>query len=114
LATGGNVSCALALAGQNACYSTIITNQGCIFLLGTTILYELQLRDWNERIDYFIENGKNQYEQALELGYSMYIGKAKGLPIDQEKRHQCISDKMVSLLNSYLKLALNFDCPQHG
>ncbi len=79
VATGGNVSSALALAGQNACYQTIISQQGCVFLLGIHTLYEIHLRDWSERIDFYIENDKNQYEQALELAYSMLVGKAKGL-----------------------------------
>lgn len=79
LATGGNVSSALALAGQHACYQTLISHQGSIFILGTHTVYQIHLRDWNERIDFFIENGKNQYEQALELAYSMLNGKAKGL-----------------------------------
>ncbi|CAF0800337.1 unnamed protein product, partial [Adineta ricciae] len=117
LATGGNVSTAFALAGQNACYQTLISNQGRIFLLGTHILYEIRLRDWSERLDYYVENGKHQYEQALELAYSMLVGKAKGLtglPIDPIKRRQCISDRMVSLLHSYLKYSLNYECPQSG
>jgi len=117
LATGGNVSSALAQAGQNACYQTLISHQGCVFLLGIHDVYEIRLRDWSERIDYFIENDRNQYEQALELAYSMLAGKAKGLtglPIDPVKRSQCISDRMVSLLHSYLKLALNYECPQSG
>lgn len=79
VATGGNVSSALAEAGQNACYQTLISNQGCVFLLGNETLYEIHLRDWSERIDFYVENNKNQYEQALELAYSMLIGKAKGL-----------------------------------
>jgi WD40 repeat protein len=79
LATGGNVSSALAEAGQNACYQTLISNQGCVFLLGIHTLYEIHLRDWSERIDFYIENNKNQYEQALEFAYSMLVGKAKGL-----------------------------------
>lgn len=50
-----------------------------MFLLGNQILYEIHLRDWTERIDFYLENNKNQYEQALELAYSMLVGKAKGL-----------------------------------
>jgi hypothetical protein len=42
-------------------------------------LYEIHLRDWSERIDFYIEKNKNQYEQALELTYSMLVGKAKAL-----------------------------------
>lgn len=79
MATGGNVSSALALAGQNACYQTFISNQGRIFLLGLQKVYEVHLRDWSERINFYIENGKFQYEYALELAYSMFVGKAKGL-----------------------------------
>ena len=79
LATGGNVSSAFALAGQNACYQSFISNQGCIFLLGLRTVYELHLRDWSERIDFYLESGKHQYEEALELTYSMLVGKAKGL-----------------------------------
>ena len=69
----------MAEAGQNACYQTLISNQGCVFLLGSQILYEIHLRDWSERIDFYLENNKHQYEQALELAYSMLVGKAKGL-----------------------------------
>ena len=54
VATGGNVSSALAEAGQNACYQTLISNQGCILLLGIHALYEIHLRDWSERIDFYV------------------------------------------------------------
>ncbi|CAM4905954.1 unnamed protein product [Rotaria socialis] len=47
----------------------------------------------------------------------MLLGKAKGLtglPIDPVKRRQCISERMVSLLQAYLKYSLNYECPQSG
>lgn len=90
LATGGNVSSALAEAGQNACYQTLISNQGCVFLLGSQSVYEIHLRDWSERIEFFIENNKNQYEQALELAYSMLVGKAKGLTGKEKTLHSLL------------------------
>lgn len=77
--TGGNVSSAFASAGENACYQTFVSNQGEIFLLSLDRIYEIHLRDWSERIDFFLKNGKNQYEEALELTYSILVGKAKGL-----------------------------------
>lgn len=39
---------------------------------------------------------------------------SSGLPIDSTKRRQCISDRMVSLLQSYLKYTMNYECPQSG
>ena len=50
LSTGGNVSKAMALAGERACYNTVITFGSQLLLLGMKSLHAICMRTWTERL----------------------------------------------------------------
>lgn len=50
LSTGGNVSKAMALAGERACYNTVITYGSQLLLLGMKSLHVIIVRTWMERL----------------------------------------------------------------
>ncbi|OXB83440.1 UNVERIFIED_CONTAM: hypothetical protein H355_006287, partial [Colinus virginianus] len=102
LATGGNVSEALALVGEKACYQSISSCGGQIFYLGT------------KRIDHLLK--QERLTDALALAWSFYEGKAKavvGLSGDTSKRKAVIADRMVEILLHYADRALR-KCPDQG
>lgn len=50
LSTGGNVSKAMALAGERACYNTVINFGSQLLLLGMKSLHAVCVRTWMERL----------------------------------------------------------------
>lgn len=115
LATGGNVSRALAYAGERACYQSIITSGGQLVLLGTKGIHVLVLRTWNERLDLLVK--QDRYAEALSLARSFYDGTAHcvvGLTGTVERRCALITDKIMEILTQYVDLAMTKLCPSHG
>uniref|UniRef100_A0A2K5PB73 Vacuolar protein sorting-associated protein 8 homolog n=1 Tax=Cebus imitator TaxID=2715852 RepID=A0A2K5PB73_CEBIM len=114
LATGGNVSQALALVGEKACYQSISSYGGQIFYLGTKSVYVMMLRSWRERVDHLLK--QDCLTEALALAWSFHEGKAKavvGLSGDVSKRKAIVSDRMVEILFHYADRALK-KCPDQG
>ncbi|XP_053326950.1 vacuolar protein sorting-associated protein 8 homolog isoform X2 [Spea bombifrons] len=114
LATGGNVSQALALVGEKACYQSISIYGGQIFYLGTKSVHAMMLRNWRERVDHLLK--QDCYTEALALAWSFHEGKAKavvGLSGDLKKRKSVVADKMVEILLQYTDKALR-KCPEQG
>ncbi|NXX93888.1 VPS8 protein, partial [Centropus bengalensis] len=114
LATGGNVSEALALVGEKACYQSISSCGGQIFYLGTKSVHVMTLRSWRERVDHLLK--QERLTDALALAWSFYEGKAKavvGLSGDASKRKAVIADRMVEILLHYTDRALK-KCPDQG
>uniref|UniRef100_A0A8C2U6L4 Vacuolar protein sorting-associated protein 8 homolog n=1 Tax=Coturnix japonica TaxID=93934 RepID=A0A8C2U6L4_COTJA len=114
LATGGNVSEALALVGEKACYQSISSCGGQIFYLGTKSVHVMTLRSWRERIDHLLK--QERLTDALALAWSFYEGKAKavvGLSGDTNKRKAVIADRMVEILLHYADRTLK-KCPDQG
>uniref|UniRef100_A0A672UJ15 Vacuolar protein sorting-associated protein 8 homolog n=1 Tax=Strigops habroptila TaxID=2489341 RepID=A0A672UJ15_STRHB len=104
LATGGNVSEALALVGEKACYQSISSCGGQIFYLGTKV----------KRVDHLLK--QERLTDALALAWSFYEGKAKavvGLSGDTSKRKAIIADRMVEILLHYADRTLK-KCPDQG
>ncbi|KAF4795304.1 Vacuolar protein sorting-associated protein 8 like protein [Turdus rufiventris] len=102
LATGGNVSEALALVGEKACYQSISSCGGQVFYLGT------------KRVDHLLK--QERLTDALALAWSFYEGKAKavvGLTGDTSKRKAVIADRMVEILLHYTDRTLK-KCPDQG
>ncbi|TNN63967.1 Vacuolar protein sorting-associated protein 8 [Liparis tanakae] len=102
LATGGNVSQALALVGEKACYQSVSSYAGQIVYLGT------------KRIDFLLK--QEYFVEALSLAWSFHEGTAKavvGLLGDPMKRKGVVSDKMVEILFQLAEHALK-KCPEHG
>ncbi|XP_036883523.1 vacuolar protein sorting-associated protein 8 homolog isoform X1 [Sturnira hondurensis] len=114
LATGGNVSQALALVGEKACYQSISSYGGQIFYLGTRSVYVMMLRSWRERVDHLLK--QDCLTEALALAWSFHEGKAKavvGLSGDASKRKAVVADRMVEILFHYADRALK-KCPDQG
>uniref|UniRef100_A0A8C5LL45 Vacuolar protein sorting-associated protein 8 homolog n=1 Tax=Jaculus jaculus TaxID=51337 RepID=A0A8C5LL45_JACJA len=114
LATGGNVSQALALVGEKACYQSISSYGGQIFYLGTKSVYVMMLRSWRERMDHLLK--QDCLTEALALAWSFHEGKAKavvGLSGDVSKRKAVVADRMVEILFHCADRALK-KCPDQG
>ncbi|KQK79932.1 hypothetical protein AAES_221929 [Amazona aestiva] len=114
LATGGNVSEALALVGEKACYQSISSCGGQIFYLGTKSVHVMTLRSWRERVDHLLK--QERLTDALALAWSFHEGKAKavvGLSGDASKRKAVIADRMVEILLHYADRTLK-KCPDQG
>ncbi|XP_061644844.1 vacuolar protein sorting-associated protein 8 homolog isoform X3 [Phyllopteryx taeniolatus] len=114
LATGGNVSQALALVGEKACYQSISSYAGHIVCLGTKSAHTMTLRTWRERIDCMLN--QDHFVEALSLAWSFHEGTAKavvGLCGDPLKRKGIVGDKMLEILFQFADHAMK-RCPEHG
>ncbi|XP_075932697.1 vacuolar protein sorting-associated protein 8 homolog isoform X5 [Anarhichas minor] len=114
LATGGNVSQALALVGEKACYQSVSSYAGQIVYLGTKSAHIMALRNWRERIDCLLK--QEHFVEALSLAWSFHEGTAKavvGLFGDPLKRKGVVGDKMVEILFQFAEHALK-KCPDQG
>lgn len=114
LATGGNVSQALALVGEKACYQSVCSYGGQIVYLGTKSVHVMTLRNWRERVDHLLKQEK--FLEALSLAWSFHEGTAKavlGLFGDPVKRKGVVADKMVEILFQYVDRSLK-KCPEQG
>ncbi|XP_071337699.1 vacuolar protein sorting-associated protein 8 homolog isoform X2 [Trachinotus anak] len=114
LATGGNVSQALALVGEKACYQSVSSYAGQIVYLGTKSAHIMTLRNWRERIDCLLK--QEHFVEALSLAWSFHEGTAKavvGLFGDPMKRKGVVGDKMVEILCQFAEHALK-KCPEQG
>ncbi|KAI7811514.1 vacuolar protein sorting-associated protein 8-like protein [Triplophysa rosa] len=114
LATGGNVSQALALVGERACFQSVSSYAGQIIYLGTKSVHIMTLRNWRERVDHLLKQEK--CIEALSLAWSFHEGTAKavlGLYDDPAKRKCVVADKMVEILLQYVNHSLK-KCPEQG
>uniref|UniRef100_A0AAZ3PHE2 RING-type domain-containing protein n=1 Tax=Oncorhynchus tshawytscha TaxID=74940 RepID=A0AAZ3PHE2_ONCTS len=114
LATGGNVSQALALVGEKACYQSVCSYAGQMVLLGTKSAHILTLRNWRERVDCLLK--QERFVEALSLAWSFHEGTAKavlGLFGDPAKRKGVVADKMIEILFQYVERSVK-KCPEHG
>ena len=115
LATGGNVSAAMALAGEKATYESFLTFTNQFILLGRNTFHVMMIRSWSERIDYLVK--ANNYLDCLTLGSEFYCDQGKalvGLRGPREKRRALIANKMVAVLLKYLDVCMTKNFPQEG
>ncbi|KAK0095425.1 hypothetical protein PV326_008414 [Microctonus aethiopoides] len=77
LSTGGNVSKAMALAGERACYNSVTAYSSQLLLLGTRRLHVVFIRTWSERLRYLTL--QKRFPEALALGLSFYQDKGKAV-----------------------------------
>ncbi|XP_041119267.1 vacuolar protein sorting-associated protein 8 homolog isoform X2 [Polyodon spathula] len=114
LATGGNVSQALALVGEKACYQSVCSYGGQIVYLGTKSVHVMTLRNWRERVDHLLK--QERFLEALTLAWSFHEGTARavvGLFGDPNKRKGVVADKMTEILFQYADRSLK-KCPEQG
>ncbi|XP_012276200.1 vacuolar protein sorting-associated protein 8 homolog [Orussus abietinus] len=103
LSTGGNVSKAMALAGERACYNTVVTYENQLLLLGTKSLHAVCIRTWTERLRHMTL--QRRFPEALALGLSFYQDKGKavvGLRGSKQRRKQIARDKVCQVLVEYM------------
>ncbi|XP_070163196.1 vacuolar protein sorting-associated protein 8 homolog isoform X4 [Polyergus mexicanus] len=103
LSTGGNVSKAMALAGERACYNTVIVFGTQLLLLGTKSLHVICIRTWTERLQHLVM--QKRFSEALALGLSFYQDKGKaviGLRGSKQRRRQIARDKVCEVLIQYM------------
>ncbi|KAM6122518.1 vacuolar protein sorting-associated protein 8 homolog isoform 2-T2 [Pterocles gutturalis] len=68
LATGGNVSEALALVGEKACYQSISSCGGQIFYLGTKSVHVMTLRSWREMVEILLHYADRTLKKCPDQG----------------------------------------------
>ncbi|XP_052893448.1 vacuolar protein sorting-associated protein 8 homolog isoform X2 [Anopheles moucheti] len=86
LATGGNVSPALALAGAAACYNTVVSQGNQLYFLGGKSLHGISARAWSDRISYL--TSMQRWDEAIELaieGYRAATGRHRRLVSSKER-----------------------------
>nr|XP_033321301.1 vacuolar protein sorting-associated protein 8 homolog [Megalopta genalis] len=104
LSTGGNVSKAMALAGERACYNTVVTFGTQLLFLGTKSLHVVCIRTWTERLRHLTM--QKRFPEALALGLSFYQDKGKavvGLRGSKQRRKQIARDKVCQVLIQYME-----------
>ncbi|XP_066595487.1 vacuolar protein sorting-associated protein 8 homolog isoform X2 [Prorops nasuta] len=104
LSTGGNVSKAMALAGERACYNTVVTFGNQLLLLGTKCLHAVCIRTWTERLHHLTM--QRRFPEALALGLSFYQDKGKamvGLRGSKQRRKQIARDKVCQVLIQFME-----------
>ena len=121
LATGGNVSEAMRMAGERSCYYSIcplMTIDGSldrIFVLGTRSVIVYSIRSWDDRIDWFVK--QNKYPEAFALSSSFYSGEARamiGLPLSPLDRRRVVALKLTDLIREYIDLGSTKLTPASG
>ncbi|CAL4079363.1 unnamed protein product [Meganyctiphanes norvegica] len=103
ISTGGNVSKAMAFAGERACYHSMVSFGSQVLLLGTKSFQVVTVRSWLDRLEQLVR-GK-MVKEALQLALDIYQEKAQavvGLTHKKEKRSQLVGGKIIELLNLYL------------
>lgn len=105
IATGGNVSPALALAGTFACYSTIVANDlnGTLYILGKRSLHGINARSWADRLTYL--TAKQNWAEAFDLAVDGYKN-----TLEKPRRHGFTKDRILQLLDEYLNATTR--CPE--
>lgn len=95
LATGGNVSPALALAGTFACYNSIAALENQLYVLGSRSLHVVSVRPWSDRISHLSANGK--WTEAVNLAVEGFRGAA-----NRPMRQEMAKNRILQLVEEYL------------
>lgn len=115
ISTGGNVSQALAYAGERACYYSLTSYNGQLVMLGSKDISVYTLRNWLDRIDNLVKH--KLWEEAFALASSFYRNEARavvGLTGSTRSRQAMVSDKIIDLLLCFMETALTSLCPDRG
>nr|XP_018909739.1 PREDICTED: vacuolar protein sorting-associated protein 8 homolog [Bemisia tabaci] len=108
LCTGGNVSKAMALAGERACYNTIKSFGNQVLFLGMRSFHVISTRSWLERLNNLLE--QNRYAAALRLGIDFLEERGKGvlgLSGHRKQRKKLIWQKVHEMLTTYINAVLH-------
>lgn len=95
LATGGNVSPALALAGTHACYNSVVSRGTQLYILGARSMHMISVRSWSERISYLVKN--QRWSEACDLAIEGY--QAAG---ERPRRKMQAKERIIQLFKEYI------------
>ena len=115
LATGGNVSPAMSLAGEMAVYGSITSFTNQMLVLGGNSFHVLVIRSWSERLEHLLRSDK--VIAAMHLGSEFYEDPAKtlvGLRGSRERKQKLISMKLIGILKKFLSTSLTTKFPVEG
>ncbi|KAL5471029.1 hypothetical protein EMCRGX_G029102 [Ephydatia muelleri] len=115
LETGGNVSKALIMAGEHACYNSVVLSENKLFLLGLKAVHVVSIKPWKERIGRLVREGK--LTEALQLGMEFFDGTAKavvGISGTAKKRKELVSEQLMDILQGFVDMKLMMDKPERG
>ncbi|XP_046386782.1 vacuolar protein sorting-associated protein 8 homolog isoform X2 [Ischnura elegans] len=98
LATGGNVSQAMVLAGERACYNSVLSFGNQLLLLGTNSFHVLTIRSWSDRLSHLMKQGRHL--DALALGMT-FLEDSGRVPVFQRKKG-FVREKLLEILGSYI------------
>lgn len=115
LATGGNVSKAMTVAGERACYYSMAAFGSQLLLLGTKSIHVMTMRTWNERIDFLVK--QKMFPEALTLALSFYEEQAKavtGLVGKKTQRREQVAIKVLDILGIYVDMIMTQLSPERG
>lgn len=117
LATGGNVSPALALAGTFACYNSVskiklfsnhltvttpfqiaaLENQ--LYVVGSRSLHVVSVRPWSDRISHLSSHGK--WTEAISLAIEGFRGAR-----DRPMRQEMAKNRILQLIEEYMAMTV--------
>lgn len=96
LATGSNVSQALAAAGTYACYNTIVSQDSQLYILGKRSLFGINARSFSDRLSYLTT--KQNWIEAFQLSVTSY-----NTSLERPKRNELVRERILQLFNDYLQ-----------
>lgn len=103
LATGGNVSKALALAGSHACYNSVVSRGNQLYVLGGKSLRVVNVRTWSDRLTHLTQ--QQRWNEAVDLAINEY--RAAG---DRIRRKEPAKIRILKLVEDYLLATAR--CPE--
>ena len=115
LATGGNVSPALSLAGEMAVYGSVTSFTNQMLMVGASSFHVLVIRSWTERLEHLLRSDK--VISAMMLGLEFYEDPGRalvGLRGSRERKCNLISLRLVGILKKFLESALTTRFPVEG
>lgn len=97
LATGGNVSEALKVAGSFACYNSVVTFGSQLYVLGHRSLHVVNARAWSERLAHLTTS--HRWDEAIEIALEGYRNAS-----DRYKRQHIAKERILELVQDYLRI----------
>jgi hypothetical protein len=113
--TGGNVSKALIVGSEHACYNSVVSHNSRLFVLGLKAVHVVTIKTWKERLRILVR--ENRMDEAIQLGLDLYENKARavvGLSGPPKKRREQVAEELVDILKGYVDMGVMMQKPSAG
>jgi hypothetical protein len=113
--TGGNVSQALIVGSEHACYNSVVSYNSRLHVLGLKAVHVITIKTWKERLRILIRDGR--MDEAIQLGLDLYENKARavvGLSGPPKKRREQVAEELVDILKGYVDMGVMMQKPNAG